>query len=83
MIIFFLFIFVFVVSFDSFSVGLIYGFWKVKILLKFIFIILCCLVFFLMFFMFLGKVFMYLFLVDVLNKVGGGIFVLFGMWILY
>ena len=36
-----------------------------------------------MFSMFLGKVLTHLFSVDVLNKVGGGILVLLGMWILY
>jgi putative sporulation protein YtaF len=83
MITFSLLILAFAVSLDSFSVGLTYGLRKVKIPLKSIFIISCCSAFSLMFSMFLGKVLTHLFSVDVLNKVGGGILVLLGMWILY
>ncbi|TYR82806.1 sporulation membrane protein YtaF [Priestia megaterium] len=73
----------FAVSLDSFSVGLTYGLRKVKIPLKSIFIISCCSAFSLMLSMLFGKILTHLLSPLIVDKIGGGIFVLLGMWILY
>jgi len=73
----------FAVSLDSFSVGLTYGLRKLKIPFKSILIIACCSAFTLTLAMFVGKMITHLFSPAALDTIGGIIFVLLGMWILY
>lgn len=73
----------FAVSLDSFSVGLTYGLRKLKIPFKSILIIACCSAFTLTLAMFVGKMITHLFSPATLDTIGGIIFVLLGMWILY
>jgi putative sporulation protein YtaF len=71
------------VSLDNFSVGFTYGLRKMKIPFKSIFIIACCSGLMLLFSMLLGHVIAQVFSSDFAEKIGGGILIILGIWILY
>ncbi|WP_110114081.1 sporulation membrane protein YtaF [Bacillus sp. CGMCC 1.16541] len=78
-----LLILAFAVSLDSFSVGLTYGLRKMVIPLKSIVIIAGCSAISLMASMMLGKLIASFFSAEIMERIGGSILVLLGMWILY
>lgn len=73
----------FAVSLDSFSVGLTYGLRKMHMPLKSISIIACCSAVTLLFAMSVGTILMNFLSPAFAEKVGGGILIILGMWVLY
>ncbi|YCA43131.1 sporulation membrane protein YtaF [Bacillus sp. JZ8] len=78
-----LFLLAFAVSLDSFSVGVTYGLRRMGLPFKSIIIIACFSMFSLVFSMFVGKGLSAVFSPEVMEKVGGGILIFLGGWVLF
>ena len=71
------------VSIDSFSVGFTYGLRKMRIPFKAIVIIACCSGIVLLISMLIGSLLTTFLPVSVTDKLGGGILIAIGLWVLY